>query len=266
VVGTNTLILSRGSVNQGFRFFSDATNLSSKNPASNVCAKDRSPSPRASGIWLNVKANRLTSGLARKHRRNTHCCDTLNTLHICASRGPRDRLHAGRSPALRSRRNASAAHQSAGRNRGPSAGVDRVVTRLLGKRVGVRRAKDLSGSRRAEKRAQLRSETPDGVPQELYALSLGIFVIRSLMFEVARPWGRDVDHMSFVNCFRILPCRLPECDARSPRCWQSSTVKTSAPDAIASTPESSNGKCPSGPKNAPTNENLTRCSKPLSSA
>ena len=70
--------------------------------------------------------------------------------------------------------------------------------------------------RRAEKPAQLRSETPDGVRQELYALSLGHFVIRSLMFEAARPLGLDVDRLSFVNCFRILQCRLPECESRTP--------------------------------------------------
>ena len=69
--------------------------------------------------------------------------------------------------------------------------------------------------RRAEKPAQLRSETPAGVRQELYALSLGHFVIRSLMLEAARPAGLDVDRLSFVNCFRILQCRLPECDSRT---------------------------------------------------
>jgi hypothetical protein len=65
--------------------------------------------------------------------------------------------------------------------------------------------------RRAEKPANLRSETPEGVRQELYALSLAHFVIRSLMFEAARPAQMDVDRLSFVGCFRILQCRLPEC-------------------------------------------------------
>lgn len=65
--------------------------------------------------------------------------------------------------------------------------------------------------RRAEKPAQLRSETPDGVRQELYALSLGHFVLRALMLEAARPARLDVDRLSFVGCFRILQCRLPEC-------------------------------------------------------
>ncbi len=40
--------------------------------------------------------------------------------------------------------------------------------------------------RRASKPAHLRSETPAGVIQELYALSLGHFVVRSLMFEAAQ--------------------------------------------------------------------------------
>lgn len=65
--------------------------------------------------------------------------------------------------------------------------------------------------RRAEKPAQLRSESPEGVKQELYALSLAHFVVRALMFEAARPEHLDVDRLSFVGCFRILQCRLPEC-------------------------------------------------------
>lgn len=69
--------------------------------------------------------------------------------------------------------------------------------------------------RRAEKPAQLRSETPDGVKQELYALSLGHFVIRALMFEAAASAKLDVDRLSFTGCFRILQCRLPECDSRT---------------------------------------------------
>ena len=47
--------------------------------------------------------------------------------------------------------------------------------------------------RRATKPAQLRSETPAGVIQEIYALSLGHFVIRSLMFEAAATVGLDPD-------------------------------------------------------------------------
>ena len=70
--------------------------------------------------------------------------------------------------------------------------------------------------RRATKPAHLRSETPAGVIQEIYALSLGHFVIRSLMFEAAETAGLDPDRLSFVGCFQVLRCRLPECDSTTP--------------------------------------------------
>jgi hypothetical protein len=70
--------------------------------------------------------------------------------------------------------------------------------------------------RRATKPAQLRSETPAGVIQEVYALSLGHFVIRSLMFEAAASVGLDPDRLSFSGCFQILKCRLPECNGATP--------------------------------------------------
>lgn len=66
--------------------------------------------------------------------------------------------------------------------------------------------------RRPGKPAQLRSQTPDGVEQELYALSLGHFVVRALMLEAANESQFDVDHLSFTGCLRILQARLPECD------------------------------------------------------
>jgi hypothetical protein len=69
--------------------------------------------------------------------------------------------------------------------------------------------------RRATKPANLRSETPAGVIQELYALSLAHFVIRALMFEAARSVDLDPDRLSFTGCFQILQCRLPECDGRT---------------------------------------------------
>ena len=70
--------------------------------------------------------------------------------------------------------------------------------------------------RRPSKPAHLRSETPAGVIQEIYALSLGHFVIRSLMFEAAATAGLDPDRLSFTGSFQILKCRLPECDAETP--------------------------------------------------
>jgi Insertion element 4 transposase N-terminal/Transposase DDE domain len=70
--------------------------------------------------------------------------------------------------------------------------------------------------RRASKPAHLRSETPEGVRQEVLALSLGHFVTRALMFEAAKTTDTDVDRLSFTGCLHILRCRLPECDARTP--------------------------------------------------
>jgi hypothetical protein len=70
--------------------------------------------------------------------------------------------------------------------------------------------------RRATKPAQLRSETPAGVVQEVYALSLAHFVIRSLMFEAAATVGVDPDRLSFTGCFQILKTRLPECVGKTP--------------------------------------------------
>jgi hypothetical protein len=70
--------------------------------------------------------------------------------------------------------------------------------------------------RRATKPAQLRSETPAGVVQELYALSLGHFVIRSQMCEAAATAGLDPDALSFTGCVQVLKCRLPECERKTP--------------------------------------------------
>jgi hypothetical protein len=74
--------------------------------------------------------------------------------------------------------------------------------------------------RRATKPAQLRSETPAGVIQEIYALSLAHFAIRSLMFEAAATVGLDPDRLSFTGCFQVLKCRLPECDGKTPAAVQ----------------------------------------------
>ncbi len=65
---------------------------------------------------------------------------------------------------------------------------------------------------RAEKTTNLRSETSNGLRQELYALSLGHFVIRAMMLQAAEASNIDVDRLSFRGCFQILKARLPECD------------------------------------------------------
>ena len=66
--------------------------------------------------------------------------------------------------------------------------------------------------RRITKPAHLRNETPDGVRQELYALSLAHFVIRSFMVSAAATAGLNPDRLSFTGCFQILKCRLLECN------------------------------------------------------
>ncbi len=70
--------------------------------------------------------------------------------------------------------------------------------------------------RRPGKAAHFRSQTPEGVEQELYALSLGHFVVRALMLEAAKEENLDVDRLSFTGCLRILQARLPECDSATP--------------------------------------------------
>jgi hypothetical protein len=70
--------------------------------------------------------------------------------------------------------------------------------------------------RRAGKPAHFRSQTPEGVLQEIYALSLGHFVLRALMLEAAKEENLDVDRLSFTGCLRILQARLPECDSSMP--------------------------------------------------
>lgn len=66
---------------------------------------------------------------------------------------------------------------------------------------------------RPSKPVHLRSETPAGVIQELYALSLAHFVVRAMMVAAAEQVHRDPDRLSFTGCLHILQCRLPECDS-----------------------------------------------------
>lgn len=68
---------------------------------------------------------------------------------------------------------------------------------------------------RVSKPANLRSESPEGVVQELYALSLAHFVVRSLMFAAAGRAGVDTDRLSFTGCYHVLQCRLPECNSHT---------------------------------------------------
>ena len=75
--------------------------------------------------------------------------------------------------------------------------------------------------RRATKPAQLRSETPAGVIQEIYALSLGHFVVRSLMFEAAgRPgWTRWVVVHGVLPDPQVPLAGMRQHDARAFAAW-----------------------------------------------
>jgi len=58
------------------------------------------------------------------------------------------------------------------------------------------------------------------VIQEIYALSPGHFVIRSLMFRMAETVQLDPVRLSFTGCFRILKCRLSECHSSTPQSFE----------------------------------------------
>jgi Insertion element 4 transposase N-terminal/Transposase DDE domain len=63
---------------------------------------------------------------------------------------------------------------------------------------------------RVTKPAHLRSATPLGVLQELYALAIGHYVTRVLMAGAAEAAALDPDRLSFVGCLQVLRTRLPE--------------------------------------------------------
>lgn len=67
---------------------------------------------------------------------------------------------------------------------------------------------------RPGKPAHLRSGTPAGIVQELYALSLGHYVTQALRVAAAKQEDVDPDRVSFTGTLRVLRCRLPECDSR----------------------------------------------------
>ncbi len=52
---------------------------------------------------------------------------------------------------------------------------------------------------RAEKTTNFRSETTDGLKQEMYAFSIAHFIIRAMMLEAAQTAQIDVDRLSFKD-------------------------------------------------------------------
>ena len=113
--------------------------------------------------------------------------------------------------------------------------------------------------RRATKPAHLRSETPGGVVQEMYALSLAHFVIRALMFEACASIGLDTDRLSFTGCSKssnavclsVTRGRLKRSRRGTKACSGKCNKSTSNLAAIVSIHESSNKRCRSGRRSVP---------------
>jgi hypothetical protein len=97
--------------------------------------------------------------------------------------------------------------------------------------------------KRPTKPAHLRSETPDGVIQELHALSIGHFVVRAMMHEAALQRQIDPDRLSFTGAFQIIKTRLPECGSRAlptPAAWWEAVVWEIGEEQIPSRANRSN--------------------------
>lgn len=78
--------------------------------------------------------------------------------------------------------------------------------------------------RRPHKPTHLRSQTPAGVVQEMYALSLAHFVVRKVMVEAARTISTDVDRISFSGALRIIRRRLPELTHTPSSTWYTQLI------------------------------------------
>jgi Transposase DDE domain len=63
-------------------------------------------------------------------------------------------------------------------------------------------------------RPVLRSQTPAGVIQELYAVLLDHYILRVLMHEAAMLSGLPPRQLSFTGTIKILRCRIAECPAK----------------------------------------------------
>lgn len=70
---------------------------------------------------------------------------------------------------------------------------------------------------RPSKPTHLRSQTPAGAVQELFALALAHFATRTAMRDAATREQIDPDRLSFTGSFQILKTRLPECPDDSPQ-------------------------------------------------
>jgi hypothetical protein len=83
-------------------------------------------------------------------------------------------------------------------------------------------------------RPVLRSQTPAGVVQELYALILGHFAVRVLMFEGAIEAQTSPLRISFTGTLKILRCRIPEFPRRisAQRRWRVNLIREVAEEIL----------------------------------
>ena len=83
-------------------------------------------------------------------------------------------------------------------------------------------------------RPVLRSQTPQGVMQEIYGLLLGHYLIRVLIGQAAAGRQIDPDRLSFTDTLKILRCRLADCpgSARGRRRWHRNLIEEIAEEIL----------------------------------
>ena len=105
----------------------------------------------------------------------------------------------------------------------------------------------------------LRSQTPDGVEQEVYGFLLVHYAIRTLMHQAALDAGIDPDRISFTRSLRVARRQVTAQAAFSPSRLARALTRALAEiqrhlltRRRAATPASSNARCPTGHSNAPS--------------
>jgi hypothetical protein len=56
----------------------------------------------------------------------------------------------------------------------------------------------------------LRSQTPQGIEQELDGVLLAYYAVRALMLQAAQPWGLDSDRLSFTHAITVVTDAVPQ--------------------------------------------------------